>query len=539
MIDIAEILQQIQDAVDEAGATVEVKDNDIVVTFPNGTVQVFEGVAHLMGSGATSYNDDMGDVIDLLDPQGVIPPVEMSFSVPELENVVVEEVEEASTPAAPSVPVDEPSDPDPEPEDEPEGDPEGDPGPGPNPDPEPEPEPEPEPDTPPSADPVTTPAETSGEIPSGLALLLLSEEIPFAFKQFNVNDEIGDNDNFQGPVDMGGADAETALGNLVFTYNGDINYGTLVLESGGVFTVMTAGTTYTSADTIWWLATLTDISEFEVVPNATFTYSVTDADGNVVGAPVVITVDGDLPNGPPDPDAVNLSILTNDSQGVFQMPLELFDFVNGFEIENLVGFGGEVNGSFATVTNPAFGIGIQGENNVNWNGSLFYHGSNLDDPGIVEITALDLGQGETLNGDGVHTVLVGSEAHDTIQGSDIAEIIMGGQDNAADDIFGGGGDDVIFMFDKDQVSGEGGEDTFLATEAVKLVDILDFSAGDDEIDLSSLGVDDEDISVVDHDDGTASVMISTDLNITVHYDVGDIGDITFHVDDGIITADVS
>ena len=136
----------------------------------------------------------------------------------------------------------------------------------------------------------------------GLAWIGGDAEIAF-FKEITVDGQIGDDDFFaagEGDVDMGGADGETALGSLVFTLTslptGDGQpFGSLVLESGGVFSVMLVGETYTSEDTIWWVATQTDVGEFEVLPDVTFDYSVTDADGNVASATVTITT-GDQPS---------------------------------------------------------------------------------------------------------------------------------------------------------------------------------------------------------------------------------------------------
>ncbi|MEE8189588.1 MAG: hypothetical protein V3T80_10300, partial [Kiloniellales bacterium] len=111
----------------------------------------------LNDGGVTEYNDDAGDTIDLLDPQGVIPPVFLEFDTFELE--VVENFPDEDVP-----------------------------------------------DTPPEADPVLTPAETSGAIPSGLALLLnlgSPGHIPFAFKEITVTGEIGDDDNFFNPFGGG------------------------------------------------------------------------------------------------------------------------------------------------------------------------------------------------------------------------------------------------------------------------------------------------------------------------------------------------
>jgi hypothetical protein len=49
------------------------------------TLETAAGGEGPQGTGATRYDDDLGDPIDLLDPQGVIPPVELAFGVPDLE----------------------------------------------------------------------------------------------------------------------------------------------------------------------------------------------------------------------------------------------------------------------------------------------------------------------------------------------------------------------------------------------------------------------------------------------------------------------
>ena len=230
--------------------------------------------------------------------------------------------------------------------------------------------------------------------------------------------------------------------------------------------------------------------------------------------------------------------MTNDSNGVFQIPSELFDYMNDLHVENLTGSDGEVNGAFAVVGNNNHGIDIHGENNEDWDGSLLYDGDNLGDPGLVEITALDteaIRGVNQLTGDGIHTVLVGSEGHDHIQGSVINEIITGGQDTAGDQLFGGGGNDILFASGKSELTGEEGDDTFYVPDVVKGVDILDFTAGEDNVDLSNLGVADGAIHINDDDLGTASVTVDgTDLGITIHY----VGDITFDLLDGVITATV-
>lgn len=60
------------------------------------TLETAAGAVGPLGTGATQYSDDMGEPIDLLVAQGVIPPVFLEFSVPELEPELV---------LAPSAPV--------------------------------------------------------------------------------------------------------------------------------------------------------------------------------------------------------------------------------------------------------------------------------------------------------------------------------------------------------------------------------------------------------------------------------------------------
>jgi hypothetical protein len=129
------------------------------------------------------------------------------------------------------------------------------------------------------------------------------------FKQFTVDGIIGDSDLVL--ADFGGADDQTSLADLVFTLTSDPNYGFLIkVTSGDDVSVLNVAETFTSTDTIWWVATEADVSEFEVLPDATFTYSVTDADGQSASATVVVaagltltgTTDGEILVGGTGPD---------------------------------------------------------------------------------------------------------------------------------------------------------------------------------------------------------------------------------------------
>lgn len=117
------------------------------------------------------------------------------------------------------------------------------------------------------------------------------------FKQLVVSGEIGDDDS--GVVaDFGGADSETPLENLVFTLQGNPTFGQLILvTAGGDTSFLTPGDTFSSGDTVWWIATEEQIADFlaqpgapEFLPNVEFPYSVTDEDGASANAPVVITL---------------------------------------------------------------------------------------------------------------------------------------------------------------------------------------------------------------------------------------------------------
>jgi T1SS-143 domain-containing protein len=67
---------------------------------------------------------------------------------------------------------------------------------------------------------------------------------------------------------------------------------------------MSAGTTYTSADTVWWVLTEAEaksiIVEFGSLDDAHFTYTVTDEGGNTATAPVLITINDVPSEGDPD-----------------------------------------------------------------------------------------------------------------------------------------------------------------------------------------------------------------------------------------------
>jgi hypothetical protein len=141
------------------------------------------------------------------------------------------------------------------------------------------------------------------------------------FKQLDVDGIIGDDDS--GIVaDFGGADAETSLENLVFTLQSNPTFGQLILvTAGGDTSLLTPGDTFSSEDTVWWIATQGQINSFltqpgapEFLPDVNFLYNVTDEDGASATAPVVIT----LP--PPTPPRADVSIfeekcLNEDTEG--------------------------------------------------------------------------------------------------------------------------------------------------------------------------------------------------------------------------------
>ncbi|MEO3429576.1 hypothetical protein AAFN88_11995 [Pelagibius sp. CAU 1746] len=141
------------------------------------------------------------------------------------------------------------------------------------------------------------------------------------FKQLDVDGIIGDDDS--GIIaDFGGADNETSLENLVFTLQSEPTYGQLILvTAGGDTSFLTPGDTFSSEDTVWWIATEDDISDFlaqpgapEFLPNVDFLYNVTDEAGSSDTAPVVITVP------PPTPPRAALGVfeetcLNEDTEG--------------------------------------------------------------------------------------------------------------------------------------------------------------------------------------------------------------------------------
>jgi hypothetical protein len=115
------------------------------------------------------------------------------------------------------------------------------------------------------------------------------------FKQLDVDGEISDDDLGE-VADFGGADAETALEDLVFTLQSNPTYGQLILVTSGGTSFLNVGDSFSSADTVWWIATEDQVSAFleenelQFLPNVEFDYSVTDESGAVATAPVVITI---------------------------------------------------------------------------------------------------------------------------------------------------------------------------------------------------------------------------------------------------------
>src|SRR3546814_15234353 len=57
----------------------------------------------LQGGGVTEYSDNLGDAIDLLVAQGVIPPVQLAFGLIELEDeILIVEGEDTTPETTPS-----------------------------------------------------------------------------------------------------------------------------------------------------------------------------------------------------------------------------------------------------------------------------------------------------------------------------------------------------------------------------------------------------------------------------------------------------
>ncbi|WP_422366240.1 DUF5801 repeats-in-toxin domain-containing protein [Pelagibius sp.] len=67
------------------------------------TIETAAGAAGPQGGGATQYNDNLGDVIDLLVAQGVIPPTALEFGLIELEDEITILDDEVPPPDAPLV----------------------------------------------------------------------------------------------------------------------------------------------------------------------------------------------------------------------------------------------------------------------------------------------------------------------------------------------------------------------------------------------------------------------------------------------------
>src|SRR3546814_20312503 len=55
---------------------------------PGATLDTAAGEAGAQGTGAPVYSDNLGDTIDLLVAQGVIPPVRLEFGLIQLENEI-------------------------------------------------------------------------------------------------------------------------------------------------------------------------------------------------------------------------------------------------------------------------------------------------------------------------------------------------------------------------------------------------------------------------------------------------------------------
>src|SRR3546814_2373644 len=54
---------------------------------PGASLETAAGDTGPQGGGVTEYSDNLGDAIDLLVAQGVIPPVQLEFGLIELEEI--------------------------------------------------------------------------------------------------------------------------------------------------------------------------------------------------------------------------------------------------------------------------------------------------------------------------------------------------------------------------------------------------------------------------------------------------------------------
>ncbi len=229
-----------------------------------------------VGGGTSTYNEDLGTTIGLLDAEDVIPPVELQFGLIEVEPEIILTGDD---------------------------------------------------NTPPLADDVVTPAER-GDPPVALlnALTQLGFGSPISpvtlaafdtlsiqadtvegseggglpeillFKQLLVDGDIGDDDTGE-VADFGGSDVETPLEDLVFTLESAPAFGQLILiTAGGDTSFLAPGDTFSSADTVWFVTTQSDVDAFmeseglNFLPEAQFLYSVTDAEGASASDSVTINL---------------------------------------------------------------------------------------------------------------------------------------------------------------------------------------------------------------------------------------------------------
>src|SRR3546814_2986062 len=70
---------------------------------PGASLETAAGDTGPQGGGVTEYSDNLGDAIDLLVAQGVIPPVQLAFGLIELEDeILIVEGEDTTTETTPS-----------------------------------------------------------------------------------------------------------------------------------------------------------------------------------------------------------------------------------------------------------------------------------------------------------------------------------------------------------------------------------------------------------------------------------------------------
>ena len=163
------------------------------------------------------------------------------------------------------------------------------------------------------------------------------------------------------------------------------------------------------------------------------------------------------------------------------------DFEAGTDIIDLSQFGPgltweKLSGSISTVTNPLFGTYLQIDLSAWGGGTITLWGVSSPDDLTEDMFRLPDPALHLTGGDG-NDRLIGDRGDDTLVGGGGNDVIAGGQGD--DRIEGGAGDDMLFgdgYFNDDSVSDR---DTFVFAPGGGHDWIMDFTDGEDTIDLSA------------------------------------------------------